>query len=176
MKIFLSKKILYFEIETKKNEFCRSSFGNHQSIIPDYYLRLLNLDYSFTNGIEELVNNTHKTIGGRVHDDIRIQLYKYLCSVRDHTFSTIQQVKNRLEQPDGHSQMDDQSKIELYSNNLLSIDKICQSIKTLIDANRNQWRKKRLSRKIMSSFSEFDRHLQVFKSKSYSENRYFFIL
>ena len=176
VKIFLSKKILSFEIKTLKNEFCRSSFRNHQSITPDYYLRLLNLDYSFIRGIDKLVKSMRTAIGGRVVDDARIQLYKYFCSIRNYTFSTIYPVKKQLKQPNGYSQMDDPSKIELYSNNLLSMDKICQSIKTLIDDSKNQWRKKKLFRKITIAFSEFDRHLQVSKLKSYSGNRYFFIL
>ncbi len=147
--------------------YSRSSSGN-QSIIIDWYLQLLYLEYSFKIGSNELLNNVRDFIGQNRFNDMMIQLFQYICEIRSYTFSTIDPLKQQLEQSDDeYFQINNQSEIKLHSSNLENVYDICRSTKRLLDLNKNKFGHSQIFSTITKPFLKFYHHLKVLNDKRY---------
>jgi hypothetical protein len=143
--------------------FIRSSSYDTHSIVIDQYLKLSNLEDSF----DELIKNVRNMIDRNRSNDAMIQLFEYICQIRSYIPSTIDPLKQRLENSnDKYFQGNNQSEIELHSKNLEKVYNMCQFTKTLLDVNKNRQANNRLFGSVTTLFFEFYHHLQVFLNQS----------
>src|SRR5689334_15164538 len=94
--------------------FSRSLFGN-QLVVINLYHSLLYLDYSFKNSSIDLMKNIRNLISQNSFDEILIQLFEYMCIIHGYVCSTIDLLKEKIQQSNAFIPSMNQSEITLYS-------------------------------------------------------------
>jgi hypothetical protein len=107
------------------------------------------------------LKNVRDLISQNTFDEIMIQLFENISIIQGHVCSTIDPLKEQLQQSDDeYDSISNKVEKDLYLNSISTVYSICQSTETLLGIMKNRINN---SRTIMNLFSQFYHHLKVFK-------------
>lgn len=111
-------------------------------------------NYSFQKGLNELVDYLRNLINQYNHENIFVQLFEHMCTIRGLSSINLDRLKEQC-QPGNENQN------QIYQEILGKIDQLSRSFKVLIELNKIKISHIDQHSVIMNSFIQFHQNFQV---------------